>query len=181
MNAATLIAVLSFAAHTTAIADLTEHEIEAWFHIVDTNDDHILTDAELDEAHDVFVYKCNLTERVTADQFFDLGDAEENGGNGDGFVSEEELDHDIQLFGEPIEEEETHSYFEILDKDGNGKIDREEMGAGFELMKVTCAGLTRISAKTFSELHCFDEEIHLAEFGNCLKIMEAESKRSSWW
>ena len=171
MNAAKLVAVLSFAAYFAAATVLTEHEIEAWFHIVDTNDDHILTAAELNTAQDCFEVKCNLTEKVTADEFFALGDAEENEGNGDGFISEEELDHDFHLFGELVEGE-THSYFEILDKDRNGKVDLAEMRYGFQVMEDTCAVLTHINATTFSALHCFDQEIALAEFGNCLRTMD---------
>ena len=171
MSIATLVAVLSFATYTTAIVPLTEDEIRAWFHVADTNKDYILTNAELDAAHDLFVYKCNLTNKVTADQFFDLGDAIENEGNGDGFLSEAELDHDFHMYGE-LGEGETHSYFEVLDKDMNGKIDREEMRAGFEMMKMACMALTHISAKTFAELRCYDNRwCSLEEFSNCLKKM----------
>ena len=43
---------------------MTEHEIDAWFHLVDTNDDHTVTAAELDTANRVFDAKCNLPDQV---------------------------------------------------------------------------------------------------------------------
>ena len=44
---------------------LTESEIKAWFHLVDTNNDLTVTSAELDTANRVFDAKCNLPEQVT--------------------------------------------------------------------------------------------------------------------
>ena len=43
---------------------LTEGEINAWFTLVDTNDDGAVTDAELDTANRVFEAKCQLPNQV---------------------------------------------------------------------------------------------------------------------
>ena len=44
---------------------LTESEIKAWFHLVDTNNDLTVTSAELDTANRVFDAKCNLPDQVS--------------------------------------------------------------------------------------------------------------------
>ena len=43
---------------------LTDEEIQAWFNLVDTNDDNKITAAELDTAHAIFGAKCSLTDKV---------------------------------------------------------------------------------------------------------------------
>ena len=80
----------------------------------------------------------------------------------------------FHFYGELIEGK-NHSYFEMMDKDGKGKVNQEEMKAGYETMKAQST--EPISAEIFSELHCLDEEIALTKFGNCLKTMEAERGR----
>jgi len=172
MNVATLVAVLSFAAYTSATTHtpLTDAEIQAWFNLVDTNDDSKITTSELDTAHSVFGAKCSLTDKVTADGFFDQGDVDKNG-----FLSEQELDDDFHNFGELVDGE-THSYFEILDSDGDNQVSRDEMRVGVMIMEDQCETLRDISAEKFSNKNCWDGEAEFAEFKTCLQLIEKEKE-----
>jgi len=170
MNAAALIAVLSFAAYTSATAHtpLTDAEIEAWFNLVDTNNDEKVTAAELDTAHAVFEAKCSLTDKITADGFFNQGDVNPK----DECLSAQELDDDFHNFGELVDGE-TQSYYEILNQNNDDCIDRDEMRAGVEIMKDQCQTLTGISAKNCD----IDGEAGFDEFDTCLHRIEEEVMR----
>jgi len=172
MMYATLIAALSFAAYASATVHLTEHEIKAWFHLVDTNDDHTVTAAELDTANRVFDAKCNLPDQIEAEDFFKAGDR-----NKDGFLTEAELDDDFHSYGELVQGE-THSYFEILDTNRDGLVSLDEMRIGVTTGQDQCVVLRMISAATFAEKDCFDGEVSgVANFSECLHKLENEVNR----
>merc|ERR1712045_569343 len=163
---ATLIAALSLVAFASATTPLTDGEIEAWFHLVDTNNDNAVTEAELDTAHRVFEAKCKLPKEVTA------GDRNE-----DGFLTEQELDDDFHSYGELVQGE-THSYFEILDTNRDNMISMTEMEVGVETGKEQCEILEMISAQSFKEKNCFDGEVAgVANFSDCLHKLEDEVNR----
>jgi len=170
MNAATLVAVVFFAAYASATTHthLTDEEIQAWFNLVDTNDDNKITAAELDTAHAMFGAKCSLTDKITAEDFFATGDLDR-----DGFLSEKELDDDFHNYGELVDGE-TQSYFKILDSNEDCQISEAEMRAGVDIMVDQCETLTDISAESFSKKNCFDGEAQFEEFSTCLKALESE-------
>jgi len=149
---------------------LTDDEIQAWFNLVDTNDDKKITTSELDTAHAVFGAKCSLTDKITADGFFDQGDLDRND-----VLSAQELDDDFHNFGELVEGE-TQSYFSILDSNNDNQISRDEMRAGVNIMKDQCETLTDISAESFSKKNCFDGEAGFDEFSTCLHLIEKEKE-----
>merc|ERR1712018_81937 len=170
MNAATLVAVLFFAAYTSATTHtpLTEPEIRAWFNLVDTDDDQKVTTAELDTAHGVFGAKCSLTKKITADGFFNDGDLDRND-----YLSEQELSEDFHKYGELVDGE-VQSYFEILDSNNDNQVSRQEMRAGVSIMEDQCETLRDISAESFSKKNCFDGEAGFEEFSTCLHLIENE-------
>merc|ERR1712027_139990 len=65
----TLFAALTFVAYASAGSELTDAEIDAWFKLVDTNNDNTITSAELDTANKVFNAKCQLPREVDAKEF----------------------------------------------------------------------------------------------------------------
>merc|ERR1719151_163115 len=169
---ATLIAALSLVAFVSATTPLTDGEIDAWFHLVDTNNDNSVTEAELDTAHRVFDAKCNLPDQIEAEDFFNAGDR-----NKDGFLTEAELDDDFHSYGELVQGE-THSYFEILDTNKDDLVSLEEMRVGVTTGQDQCVVLRMISAETFAEKDCFDGEVSgVANFSECLHKLENEVNR----
>merc|ERR1712027_256206 len=91
----TLFAALTFVAYASAGSELTDAEIDAWFKLVDTNNDNTITSAELDTANKVFNAKCQLPREVDAKEFLAAGDKD-----GNGCLDEQELDDDFHSFGE---------------------------------------------------------------------------------
>jgi len=169
---AALIAALSFTAYASATIHLTESEIGAWFHLVDTNNDLTVTSAELDTANRVFDAKCNLPDQIEAEDFFTAGDR-----NKDGFLSEAELDDDFRSYGELVQGE-THSYFEILDANKDDKVSLEEMRVGVATGQKQCIVLRMINAETFQEKDCFDGEVAgVKNFSQCLHKLENDVNR----
>merc|ERR1712117_275848 len=75
----TLFAALTFVAYASAGSELTDAEIDAWFKLVDTNNDNTITSAELDTANKVFNAKCQLPREVDAKEFLAAGDKDGNG------------------------------------------------------------------------------------------------------
>merc|ERR1712079_124354 len=166
---ATLIAAMGLAAFASASVHLTEGEINAWFTLVDTNDDGAVTDAELDTANRVFEAKCQLPNQVEAGDFFVAGDRNE-----DGFLSEQELDDDFHSYGELVAGE-THSYFELLDTNKDDRISMEEMEAGVAMGQEQCEVLNRINAQNFKDKECFDGEVvGVQNFSDCPHKLEEE-------
>jgi len=168
----TLFAALTFVAYASAGSELTDAEIEAWFRLVDTNDDNTITSAELDTANKVFNAKCQLPREVDAKEFLAAGDKD-----GNGCLDEQELDDDFHSYGELVEGE-THAYMLVLDTDQDACVSLDEMEAGVMTGKEQCEILEDISAKSFQDNGCMDNgEVHETEFSDCLHKIENEAAR----
>merc|ERR1719379_2120590 len=163
----TLLAALTFVAYASAGSELTEAEIDAWFNLVDTNNDNTITSAELDTANKVFNAKCQLSREVDAKEFLAAGDKD-----GNGCLDEQELDDDFHSYGELVEGE-THAYMLVLDTDQDACVSLDEMEAGVMTGKKQCEILEDISAKSFQD----NGEVHETEFADCLHTIENEVER----
>jgi len=168
----TLFAALSFVAYASAGSHLNDAEIDAWFKLVDTNSDNTITSAELDTANKVFHAKCKLPREVDAEEFLAAGDKD-----GNGCLDEHELDDDFHSYGELVEGE-THAYMLVLDTDEDECVSLAEMEAGVMTGKQQCEILEDISAKSFQDNDCMDNnEVHQSEFKECLQKIEKEVER----
>ena len=65
----------------------------------------------------------------------------------------------LYLFSGELVDGETHSYFEILDSDGDNQVSRDEMRVGVMIMEDQCETLRDISAEKFSNKNCWDGEV----------------------
>ena len=63
------------------------------------------------------------------------------------------------IFSGELVDGETHSYFEILDSDGDNQVSRDEMRVGVMIMEDQCETLRDISAEKFSNKNCWDGEV----------------------
>merc|ERR1712027_23460 len=168
----TLFAALTFVAYASAGSELTEAEIDAWFNLVDTNNDNAITSAELDTANKVFNAKCQLPREVDAKEFLAAVDKD-----GNGCLDEQELDDDFHPYGELVEGE-THAYMLVLDTNQDACVSLDEMEAGVMTGKKQCEILEDISAKSFQDNGCMDNgEVHETEFSDCLHTIENEVAR----
>merc|ERR1711899_181452 len=155
----TLFAALTFVAYASAGSELTDAEIDAWFKLVDTNDDNTITSAELDTANKVFNAKCQLPREVDAKEFLTAGDKD-----GNGCLDEQELDDDFHSYGELVDGE-THAYMLVLDTDQDACVSLDEMEAGVMTGKQQC------------EILEDNGEVHETEFADCLHTIENEAAR----
>merc|ERR1712088_216933 len=86
-------------------------------------------------------------------------------------------DDDFHSYGELVEGE-THAYMLVLDTDEDACVSLAEMEAGVMTGKHQCDILEDISAKSFQDNGCMDnDEVHQSEFADCLHSIEQEVER----